>query len=204
MPIGPFRQIGETLHVWQSASIERRELAQCPSATCTMSACPGPTSHTRPASRSGRLERCEAGVASHGGAGPTFRPRREHAMTALRLDDLRQYSDMLRLRSGAAVTVRFVESRDAEALQAYFRACRCARATIAFSARPANCRRPHSTFHPCRRGRRLRRLAMMTVDGAETIVGEARYAFDPDAAASNSACRLTTAGRARASARPCS
>jgi len=41
-------------------------------------------------------------------------------MTALRFDDLRQHTDVLRARSGAAVTVRFVEPRDAEALQNYF------------------------------------------------------------------------------------
>ncbi len=38
-------------------------------------------------------------------------------MTALRFDDLRQHSDVLRLRSGKPVTVRFVEPDDAEALQ---------------------------------------------------------------------------------------
>ena len=43
-------------------------------------------------------------------------------MTALRLDDLGQYSDALRLRGGQRVRVRFVEPRDAEALQGYFRA----------------------------------------------------------------------------------
>jgi len=41
-------------------------------------------------------------------------------MTTLRFDDLRQYSDTLRARTGDAVTVRFVEPRDAEPLQAYF------------------------------------------------------------------------------------
>src|SRR5260221_3468066 len=42
-------------------------------------------------------------------------------MTALRFDDLKQYSDVLRSRSGKPVTVRFVEPRDAEELQNYFR-----------------------------------------------------------------------------------
>ena len=42
-------------------------------------------------------------------------------MTALRLNDLRQHSDILRLRSGKLLTVRFVEPREAEALQGYFR-----------------------------------------------------------------------------------
>ena len=43
-------------------------------------------------------------------------------MTTMRFDDLRQYSDVLRSRGGEAVTVRFVEPRDGEALQSYFRA----------------------------------------------------------------------------------
>ena len=38
-------------------------------------------------------------------------------MIALRLDDLRQHSDRLHLRSGKSVTVRFVEPRDADALR---------------------------------------------------------------------------------------
>lgn len=42
-------------------------------------------------------------------------------MTALRLDDLRQHSDTLRLRSGKSLKVRFVEPGDADALQGYFR-----------------------------------------------------------------------------------
>ncbi len=42
-------------------------------------------------------------------------------MTTMRFDDLRQYSDLLRSGRGHAVTVRFVEPRDAEALQNYFR-----------------------------------------------------------------------------------
>ena len=43
-------------------------------------------------------------------------------MTALRLDDLRQHSDTLRLRSGQSLQLRFVEPGDADALQGYFRA----------------------------------------------------------------------------------
>ena len=39
----------------------------------------------------------------------------------LRLNDLRQHSDILQLRSGKPLTVRFVEPDDADALQGYFR-----------------------------------------------------------------------------------
>src|SRR5258707_415094 len=42
-------------------------------------------------------------------------------MIALQLDDLRQHSDKLRLRTGKSVMVRFVEPRDGAALQGYFR-----------------------------------------------------------------------------------
>ena len=38
-------------------------------------------------------------------------------MTALRFEDLKQYSDVLRSRGGRPITVRFVEPRDAEELQ---------------------------------------------------------------------------------------
>src|SRR5436190_24286291 len=67
------------------------------------------------------LNSSRAGVASSGGRRPTSHAPRERPMTTMRLDDLRQYSDVLRARNGEVVTVRFVEPRDAEALQNYFR-----------------------------------------------------------------------------------
>ena len=42
-------------------------------------------------------------------------------MTTMRLDDLKQYSDTLRTRSGEPLTVRFVEPRDSNELRNYFR-----------------------------------------------------------------------------------
>ena len=42
-------------------------------------------------------------------------------MSILRLEDLRQHSDTLRTRQGEALNVRFVEPRDADELQHYFR-----------------------------------------------------------------------------------
>lgn len=45
-------------------------------------------------------------------------------------------------------------------------------------------------------------VATMVIEGFESIVGEARYAYDfADSAFPSSACRSTTAGRATASAR---
>jgi RimJ/RimL family protein N-acetyltransferase len=102
-------------------------------------------------------------------------------MTALRFDDLRQYSDMLRSRSGNAVTVRFVEPRDAEELQSYFRSLstrsRYNRFLGAMSELPKS-----QLDHFIRIGEeeRFSVVATMNIDGFETIVGEARYAFHAD------------------------
>jgi len=102
-------------------------------------------------------------------------------MIALGLNDLRQHSDILRLRTGKSLTVRFVEPRDAEALQGYFRALstrsRYNRFLSAMSELPQT-----ELDHFIRVGEdeRFSVVATMTIDGFETIVGEARYAFDAD------------------------
>ena len=102
-------------------------------------------------------------------------------MTALRPDDLRRHSDVLRLRSGKSLTVRFLEPGDAEPLQAYFRALttnsRYNRFLGAMSQLPHNLL---ADFIHVGEGDRFSVIATMTIDGHETIVGEARYAFDPD------------------------
>jgi GNAT superfamily N-acetyltransferase len=97
----------------------------------------------------------------------------------LRLNDLRQHSDVLRLRSGKSLTVRFVEPRDAEALQAFFRSLtvhsRYNRFLGAMSELPQT---ELDHFIHVGEADRFSVIAVMTVDGVETIVGEARYAFD--------------------------
>lgn len=102
-------------------------------------------------------------------------------MTALRLDDLRQHFDHLRLRTGKSVTVRFVEPRDAEALQGYFRSLttrsRYNRFLGAISELPLA---ELDRFVHVGEADRFSVVAAMTIDGVETIVGEARYAFDAD------------------------
>jgi RimJ/RimL family protein N-acetyltransferase len=104
-------------------------------------------------------------------------------MTALGLDDLRQHQDILRLGSGEALAVRFVEPRDAEALQHYFRSLtvrsRYNRFLGAMSELP-----PTELDHFIHAGERDRFsvIAVMTIDGVETIVGEARYGFQADTA----------------------
>jgi GNAT superfamily N-acetyltransferase len=104
-------------------------------------------------------------------------------MSTMRLDDLRQYSDVLRTRSGDVVTVRFVEPRDAEALQDYFRSLttnsRYKRFLGAASELPASLL---EDFIHVGEADRFSVIATMHVEGRETIVGEARYAFDGDTA----------------------
>src|ERR1700736_5690835 len=102
-------------------------------------------------------------------------------MTALRFDDLRQHFDVLRLRSGKSLTVRFVEPRDAEALQAYFRSLsvrsRYNRFLGAMSELPKTLldHFVHVGEHD-----QFSVIATMTIDGHETIMGEARYAFNAE------------------------
>src|SRR5215207_4578963 len=100
-------------------------------------------------------------------------------MTILRLDDLRQHSDVLRSRDGEAITVRFVEPRDAEVLQNYFRGLssrsRYNRFFGAISELPPTLL---DRFIHIGEADQFSVVATMKVDGFETIVGEARYSFD--------------------------
>jgi GNAT superfamily N-acetyltransferase len=100
-------------------------------------------------------------------------------MGTMRFDNLRQYSDVLRVRNGQAVTVRFVEPRDAEALQNYFRALttrsRYNRFLGAASELPPSLLEDYIHVGEADR---FSVVATMLVDGHEAIVGEARYAFD--------------------------
>jgi len=102
-------------------------------------------------------------------------------MSRFRLDDLKQYSDVLRSRSGAPLTVRFVEPRDAEELQNYFRSLttrsRYNRFLGAMSELPKNLL---DNFIHVGEAEQFTVVATMMVDGFETIVGEARYAFYAD------------------------
>jgi GNAT superfamily N-acetyltransferase len=102
-------------------------------------------------------------------------------MIALRLDDLKQYSDVLLSRSGKPFTVRFVEPRDGEALQQYFRALSVgSRYNRFFGAMSELSRSELEHFTHAGEDDRFSVIAMMKVDGMETIVGEARYAFNTE------------------------
>ena len=102
-------------------------------------------------------------------------------MIRFRLSDLKQHSDMLPLPSGQSLTVRFVEPRDGQALQGYFRALtvrsRYNRFLGAMSELPQSVL---AHFTHVGEDDRFSVIATMDVDGFETIVGEARYAFDAD------------------------
>jgi GNAT superfamily N-acetyltransferase len=100
-------------------------------------------------------------------------------MKAFGFDELRQHSDILRIRHGNAVTVRFVEPQDAEQLQAYFRSLtvrsRYNRFLGAMSELPKD---QLDHFIHAGEDDRFSVIAVMSIDGFETIVGEARYGFE--------------------------
>ena len=102
-------------------------------------------------------------------------------MIALRPNDLRQHSDILRLPSGKSVTVRFVEPDDADALQGYFRSLTTrSRYNRFFGAMSELPQTLLNHFVHAGEDDRFSVIATMMVDGFDTIVGEARYAFHTD------------------------
>jgi len=102
-------------------------------------------------------------------------------MTALRLDDLKQYSDVLRARDGSEIKVRFVEPHEREELQHYIRSLssgsRYNRFLGALSELP---NMELERFIHIGEADRFTVVATMMVDGFETIVGEVRCAFHAD------------------------
>ena len=101
-------------------------------------------------------------------------------MFALDFRDLSQHSDVLRLRDGQSVTVRFVEPQDGAALQDYFRSLtggsRYNRFLGAASELPRS--ELEKSIH-VGDDNRFTVIVIMKVDGTERVVGEARYAFEP-------------------------
>lgn len=99
-------------------------------------------------------------------------------MSSYRLEDLKQYSDTLRTRQGEALDVRFVEPRDTDELQHYFRSLSTRSRYNRFFG--ALSELPKGLLHEFLQvGERERFTVVATkiVDGFETIVAEARYAF---------------------------
>lgn len=99
-------------------------------------------------------------------------------MSTLRLEDLKQYSDALRTRQGEAINVRFVEPRDTEELQHYFRSLTTrSRYNRFFGAISELPKALLSEFLDVGARERFTVVATKMVDGFETIVAEARYAL---------------------------
>jgi RimJ/RimL family protein N-acetyltransferase len=94
----------------------------------------------------------------------------------LRLDDLGQHADILRTEGGERVTVRFVEPRDAEALQSYYRSLSTrSRYNRFFGAMSELPKALLERFTHVSEADGFTVVATAQVDGFETIVGEARY-----------------------------
>ena len=102
-------------------------------------------------------------------------------MLALTFQDVAQHADVLRVRSGQSITVRFVEPKDAAALQDYFRGLssrsRYNRFLGALSELPRT--ELEKSLH-IGEDNRFTVIALIKADGAEAIVGEARYAIEPE------------------------
>jgi RimJ/RimL family protein N-acetyltransferase len=102
-------------------------------------------------------------------------------MSALRLDDLGQYSDVLYTRRGDRLALRFVEPRDATALQNYVRALSSgSRYNRFFGALGELPKALLDRFTHISAADGFTVIATMDIDGFETIVGEARYIFHED------------------------
>jgi RimJ/RimL family protein N-acetyltransferase len=100
-------------------------------------------------------------------------------MTAVTLSELPRYTDRLRLRDGKTLTVRFVGADEGEALQHYFR-------QLSMRSRHSRFLGAMSELSGSELGHfihvgeddRFSVVAVMMIEGRETIVGEARYGFD--------------------------
>ena len=100
-------------------------------------------------------------------------------MAAISLLEHPRHTDHLRLRDGRTLTVRFVDVDEGEALQDYFRKLsmqsRHSRFLGAMSELSAS---ELGHFVHVGENDRFSVIAVMMIDGRETIVGEARYGFD--------------------------
>lgn len=105
-------------------------------------------------------------------------------MSTLRLDDLKQYSDALRTRQGETLNLRFAERHDTDELQHYFRSLSTrSRYNRFFGAIRELPKGLLSEFLDIGARDRFTVVATMMVDGFETIVAEARYAFHAETSA---------------------
>src|SRR5271154_2206589 len=101
-------------------------------------------------------------------------------MTEIRLSEHPLHIDHLRLRDGKTLTVRFVAADEGEGLQRYFRQLsgqsRRSRFLGAMSELSAS---ELDHFVHVGENDRFSVIAVQMIEGVETIVGEARYGFEP-------------------------
>ncbi len=101
--------------------------------------------------------------------------------TSALLTNLGRYTDIVRLKGGRPLTVRFIEQTDADALMAYFRGLsrqsRYNRLMGAASELPLS--ELDKTLH-VGEGSRFAVIAELKVNGADVIVGEARYSYNAE------------------------
>ncbi len=100
-------------------------------------------------------------------------------MTPLQPRHLRQFADVLRLRTGAAMTVRFVEPNDVEPLRRYFGSLSSRTHYSRFLGATRDL--PPSEYERMLRTGEGMHFAVLAEVGAgdeRKIIGEARYAFD--------------------------
>jgi GNAT superfamily N-acetyltransferase len=125
------------------------------------------------------LNAAKVGVAFLKGAPADFSIRWEADMSALDQSERQHHTDHLRLRDGKTLTVRFVGADEGEALQRYFRrlsmGSRHSRFLGAVSELSAS---ELDDFVRVGQNNRFSIIAAMTIDGRESIVGEARYGFE--------------------------
>lgn len=96
-------------------------------------------------------------------------------------DSLDRFTDVLRLRSGKSLTVRFVTPGDAHALQTYFRSL--SRGSRGNRLMGAACELPPSELDKSTHAGAHNIFAVVAeikIEGVDVVVGEARYAFDPE------------------------
>ncbi len=95
------------------------------------------------------------------------------------LSNLERYTDVVRLKGGKPLTVRFIEPKDADALLSYYRSLsrqsRYNRLMGAVGELPPS--ELDKALH-IGEGSRFAVVAEMKVDGVDTIVGESRYSYD--------------------------
>jgi GNAT superfamily N-acetyltransferase len=102
-------------------------------------------------------------------------------MTPLQPQELRQFADILRLRTGDPLTIRFVEPGDVEPLRRYFEALSVRTHYNRFLGATRGV--PSSEYERMLhtgKGSHFAVVAEVGTADARTIVGEARYALDPE------------------------